>query len=123
MAETLRLELAPFGVGVLSVVTGAVKSQGQTYFGDLELPPHSLYKSIQGTVVSRAQGNDGVPRMDTSEYASAVVDDIVNRKTGRVWYGTFSERVKMSTTSTVPQDVMDAGAVAGTGLDELPKQQ
>ncbi|KAJ2985552.1 hypothetical protein NUW58_g5465 [Xylaria curta] len=117
VADTLRLELAPFGVGVLEVVTGAVQSKGQTYFGDFELPEKS---SIESTIASRAQGQDGLPRMDAMEYAKAVVDSIVQRTVGRVWYGGFAEQVRMGTTAAeVPQSAMDAGAVMGTGLDAL----
>ncbi|KAI0860521.1 hypothetical protein F4860DRAFT_524921 [Xylaria cubensis] len=120
-AETLRLEMAPFGVNVLEVVTGAVKSMGQTYFGDFKLP-QQLYKSIEPIIAGRAQGNDALPRMDTLEYAKAVVHEIMERTPGRVWYGGFADRVKMSTTATsVPQSTMDAGAVIGTGLDEIGK--
>ncbi|KAI1115453.1 hypothetical protein F5Y14DRAFT_460578 [Nemania sp. NC0429] len=128
VADTVRLELAPFGVGVLEVVTGAVKSRGQTYFGDFKLPEQSLiqasyfrlYKSIEPTIASRAQGNDGVPRMDTKEYAKAVLDDVLQRTTGRVWHGGFADQVKMGTTAVgVPQSAMDAGALMGTGLDSI----
>ncbi|KAI0397898.1 NAD(P)-binding protein [Xylariaceae sp. FL0594] len=42
VAETLRLELKPFGVDVLEVVTGGVKSMGQTYFKDLKVPEGSV---------------------------------------------------------------------------------
>ncbi|RYC54360.1 hypothetical protein CHU98_g11850 [Xylaria longipes] len=137
VAETLRLELAPFGVNVLEVVTGAVKSMGQTYFGDFKLPQQSvdltlhypvgglrcarvgsihwigvlmscrLYKSIEPTIAGRAQGNDGLPRMDTLEYAKAVVHEIMERTPGRVWYGGFADNVKMSTTAAnVPQSAL-----------------
>ncbi|KAK7752877.1 hypothetical protein SLS62_005219 [Diatrype stigma] len=107
VAETLRLELAPFGVGVLEVVTGGVKTKGQTYFGDFQLPEQSLYKSIESTIAGRAQGNDGMPRMDTMEYATAVVDEITKRTTGRFWCGNNADGVKMSTTATaVPQSAM-----------------
>ncbi|KAF3070403.1 NADPH-dependent 1-acyldihydroxyacetone phosphate reductase [Daldinia childiae] len=54
VAETLRLELAPFGVDVLEIVTGAVKTLGQTYFGDFQLPAESLYKGIEDTIAGRA---------------------------------------------------------------------
>ncbi|KAI0179899.1 putative hydroxybutyrate dehydrogenase [Hypoxylon sp. FL1284] len=122
VAETLRLELAPFGVDVLEVVTGAVKTNGQTYFGDLKLPAESLYKSIEDTFLSRAQGNDQLPRMDTMEYATAVVDNIAKRTTGRFWYGNNADAVKMSATAaSVPQSAMDAGAAWGIGLDTLGK--
>ncbi|KAK2603637.1 hypothetical protein QQS21_004218 [Conoideocrella luteorostrata] len=122
VADTLRLELAPFGVDVLEVVTGGIKSQGQTYFGDLKLPPQSLYKSIEGTIVSRAQGNDGMDRMDTMEYAELVTDEIIKRSTGRFWCGVRADETRMATTSQVPQSAMDAGVVIGTGLDALPRR-
>ncbi|KAI1377487.1 hypothetical protein F4677DRAFT_453796 [Hypoxylon crocopeplum] len=94
VAKTLRLELAPFGVDVLEAVTGAVKSEGQTCFGDFRLP-------------------DGVPRMDTMEYVAVVVNEIAKRTTGRFWHGNNVDAVKMSTTATtVPQSTMDAGASA-----------
>ncbi|KAL1852745.1 hypothetical protein Daus18300_012076 [Diaporthe australafricana] len=119
-AETLRLELAPFGVDVLEIVTGAVKSRGQTYFGDFKLPEASLYKSIEDIIASRAQGNDQLPRMETAEYAAAVVDQITSRTTGRFWYGNNAESTRMSTTATaVPQSAMDAGMSYGCGLDAL----
>ncbi|KAI1353032.1 putative hydroxybutyrate dehydrogenase [Xylaria sp. FL0043] len=115
VADTLRLELAPFGVNVVEVVTGGVKSNGQTYFGDFQLPPQS---AIEGTIALRAQGKEGMERMETSQYADAVVDDILAGAVGRIWHGVFADRVKMSTTATqVPQSAMDAGAVMGTGLD------
>ncbi|RYP78943.1 hypothetical protein DL769_003108 [Monosporascus sp. CRB-8-3] len=122
VAETLRLELAPFGVGVLEIVTGAVKTMGQTYFGNFQLPEQSLYKNIEDIIANRAQGNDGQPRMDLMEYAAVVVDEITKRTTGRFWYGNNADRVKMGTTATaVPQSAMDAEAVVGTGLDALGK--
>ncbi|KAH6609153.1 nadph-dependent 1-acyldihydroxyacetone phosphate reductase protein [Trichoderma cornu-damae] len=121
VAETLRLEMAPFGVGVLEIVTGGVCSKGQTYFGDWKLPSQSLYKSIENTIASRAQGKDGLDRMDTMKYATSVVDEAIKRTTGRFWCGVHADKTKMSTTATsVPQSAMDAGAVMGTGLDALP---
>ncbi|KAH8889143.1 putative hydroxybutyrate dehydrogenase [Thozetella sp. PMI_491] len=122
VADTLRLELTPFGVDVLEVVTGGVKTLGQTYFGDFKLPEESRYKKIEGLIASRAQGNDGMPRMETMEYATAVADQIGLRTTGRFWYGQNADMVKMSTTATeVPQSAMDMGAVMGAGFDELSK--
>ncbi|KAK8867578.1 NAD(P)-binding protein [Apiospora arundinis] len=122
VAETLRLELAPFGVGVLEVVTGGVKTNGQTYFGDFKLPSDSLYKSQEPLIASRAQGRDNLPRMETLEYAAAVVDEINKCTTGRFWYGSAADWVRSSTTATaVPQADMDAGASMGCGLDALGK--
>jgi 1-acylglycerone phosphate reductase len=107
VADTLRLELAPFGVSVLTVVTGGVKSAGQTYFDDLELPKASLYKDVEETIISRAKGGDGMPRMDALEYAKAVVDEMEKGSSGKFWYGEFAEMVRQSTTAVaVPLEAM-----------------
>jgi 1-acylglycerone phosphate reductase len=107
VADTLRLELAPLGVTVLAVVTGGVKSAGQTYFDDLKLPTDSLYKSVEETIITRAKGGDGMPRMETLEYAKAVVDEMEKGKSGKFWYGEFAEMVRQSTTAVaVPLEMM-----------------
>lgn len=107
MADTLRLELAPFGVDVLEVVTGGVKTNGQTYFGDFKLPEDSLYKSQEHVIASRAQGKEGYPRMERDAYATGVVDEILKRTAGRFWYGNGAGSCRDSTTATaVPQSAM-----------------
>ena len=89
------------------MVTGAVVSKGQTYFGDFALPDGSLYKPIESTIASRAQGHDGMSRMDATEYSTAVADAIVSRTAGKFWHGDHAEMVKMSTTAiAVPQSAM-----------------
>lgn len=105
ISETLRLELKPFGVQVLSIVTGAVQSQGQTYFEDFELPKDSIYKSIEGNIKARANGSDGVKREPTDVYAKTVADDILARKSGKVWRGANAGGVKFST-AWLPQSMM-----------------
>ncbi|KAF1951582.1 NAD(P)-binding protein [Byssothecium circinans] len=118
VADTLRLELAPLGVSVLSVVTGAVKSAGQTYFDDLKLPEGSLYKEVEEVIIHRAKGGDGLARMDTLEYAKGVVDEIEKGKSGKFWYGVHAENVRQGTTNVaVPLEVMDSQMIHGTGLD------
>jgi 1-acylglycerone phosphate reductase len=104
-SETLRLELQPFGVHVSSIVTGAVRTKGQTYFEDWKLPDHSLYKPIETIIHERARGGDGVPRMDTMEYADQVVTDIISRSgDGRFWCGTNAEKTKPA--SSAPQSLI-----------------
>jgi len=84
-----------------------VKTRGQTYFGDYAIPTNSVYKSIEATIKSRAQGNDGLPRMPLEEYSAAVTDEIIKRTPGKFWYGQHADLVKMSTTATsVPQSAM-----------------
>lgn len=119
ITETLRLELQPFSVRVLSIVTGAVVSRGQTYMTDLKLPSSSLYKPIEETIVSRACGNDGIPRMPTMEYAERVVGEIVGGGKGKFWWGEHAEIVKGGTTNVqVPQDMMVSG-LRGKGKEGM----
>lgn len=97
MAETLRLELAPFHVKVLSVVTGALKTMGQTHFDDWKLPEGSMYAPVESTIRDRARGQEGAPRMEAADYASRVVSEIIKGKTGKFWYGASAGAVKFGT--------------------------
>jgi len=120
LSETLRLEMEPFGVKVVEVVTGAVTSEGQTYFQDLKLPVNSIFGAIEETIVKRAQGGDGQPRSDTNEYATSVVNDILAGAVGRIWKGTNAEETqKLSGTGIVPQPLIDQGMLLGTDLEKL----
>lgn len=121
IAETLRLELAPFHVGVLSIVTGAVKTLGQTYFGDFKLPENSLYRPIQDTIAGRARGEDGKSRADLMTYAKQVVSQITSGASGKFWCGDNAESVKYGSTH-LPPSAMDSGVVRDTGLDVLAAQ-
>jgi 1-acylglycerone phosphate reductase len=105
VAETLRLEVEPFGVTVLSVVTGAVKTNGQTYFEDWKLPEGSLYKPIENIIAERTRGNDGVKRMPLMEYANKVAANIIRGASGKIWYGTSAGGVKFGE-NFMPQSLM-----------------
>jgi hypothetical protein len=120
IAETLRLELGPFNVGVLSIVTGAVKTQGQTYFEDFKLPADSLYHSIEKTIASRAQDNDGVTRMDLMAYSEQVVNQITKGATGKFWCGNNASGVKFGS-NYLPQSLMVSChfRYADDGLEDL----
>lgn len=115
MAETLRLEVAPFGVDVLSIVTGGVVSQGQTYFEDFALPKDSMYRKIEDTIASRARGGDGMSRMSLTEYAEQVAEAIVSRKTGRIWAGDHADSTQAATTGPAPQETMVGGPATLVG--------
>lgn len=118
MAETLRLEMEPFGVTVLSIVTGAVKTLGQTYFGDWHLPKNSLFAALEDLIHKRAQGDDGVARMPLADYSRQVVDTIEAGSSGKFWCGNNSGMVKFMT-GWLPQWVVDKGVSQGTGLERV----
>ncbi|KAK8021745.1 hypothetical protein PG990_006883 [Apiospora arundinis] len=97
MAETLRLELAPLHVNVLSIVTGALHTKGQSHFDDWKLPEGSLYAPVESTIRDRARGQEGAPRMEAIDYAKRVVSEIIKGRTGKFWYGASAGPVKFMT--------------------------
>jgi NAD(P)-dependent dehydrogenase (short-subunit alcohol dehydrogenase family) len=94
MAEVLRLELSPFGVKVLSVVTGAISTNCQTNFQDWALPADSPYKAIEETFAKFVRATDGMVRTPLAAYATEVVDNILGGITGQIWVGERAERMK-----------------------------
>jgi 1-acylglycerone phosphate reductase len=87
MFDTLRLELAPFGVTATTVVTGPVKSLVHTHDNQGNMPKNSLYADVEDLVVRRGKGDDNVPRMDTMQYADGVVSKILRGGSTKIWAG------------------------------------
>jgi short-subunit dehydrogenase len=106
MAETFRLEISPFGVDVITIVTGAVKSKGHSYYEDYKLPEGSLYAPIESTIKERAHGNDGISRMKAEDYADAVSQAIIEQRAGKFWYGQNADLVRNSTTNTTVSQIV-----------------
>ncbi len=75
LTDTLYMECKPLNVSVLSVTTGAIRSNIATNqsasFGGL--PADSLYKRYLADVVARIHMSQGADAMPTSAYARAVV--------------------------------------------------
>lgn len=70
LMETLRIELEPLGVRVLTVVTGAIDTVVMTkQAGTFSLPADSMYTAIEGKLRERAEGHEVVPRTTPDAYA------------------------------------------------------
>jgi 1-acylglycerone phosphate reductase len=87
MFDVLRLELAPFGVKTVTVVTGPVKSLVHTNTDMWKMPVNSRYSQIEDTITKRSTGDDGAPRMDTMRYAEGVVSKLLSGGSVKFWYG------------------------------------
>ncbi|KAJ6007492.1 short-chain dehydrogenase [Penicillium herquei] len=114
----LRLELIPFHIKVLCITTRAVRTQGQTYFGDFKLPEDSLYKPIEEKIAALAQGNDGTPRMPLMDYSGEVVAEIEKGTTGCFWCGKNAMSTKENMSGDA-NEMMDGVFVKITQLDTL----
>ena len=84
-SDTLRVELAPFDVKVMVVVTGGVQSNiARTH---RELPKDSLYHPLE-TEYRRRQVHSQDTAMETTVYAEGVVEAALKAKPARtLWRG------------------------------------
>jgi short-subunit dehydrogenase len=86
-SETLRLELTPFNVKVLTVVTGAVATSFKANVPTPDLPPDSRYLPVRKHVEDSASGATVRGAMASDKYAEEVVEDVLSGATGKVWRG------------------------------------
>lgn len=104
ISDTLRLELAPFNVKVVTVNTGAVSTNNLSTGLNFKLPPTSKYKGIEKEISDRAVGKDGTPRMEPSVYAEKVVGDVLRGANWQIWRGGYASIVQF-TSSWFPASV------------------
>jgi len=89
LTDTLRIELAPFGVRVVLVITGAIKTH---FFDNLhkpELPTQSIYNPSKATVEEGMTGRTTATyASDVNDYAEHVVANALKGSPkSRFWYG------------------------------------
>jgi hypothetical protein len=84
LSETLRLELAPFGVSVVTILPGIIDSK--LHVNDtagFDMPPSSRYSAIRDIIASCARG-DFIPKdsLSAEKFAELVVDDVMGTNKG-----------------------------------------
>ncbi|RAK99294.1 putative short-chain dehydrogenases/reductase [Aspergillus ibericus CBS 121593] len=95
ISETLRLEMAPLGVRVVTVVLGGVQTSGNNpaNIPDLQLPPGSYYHKVIA-VIDRHKKTMNHPNKQNIEIAAKnVVEDLLSER------GNFIRRGQASTLS------------------------
>jgi NAD(P)-dependent dehydrogenase (short-subunit alcohol dehydrogenase family) len=121
ISETLRLELAPFGVSVITILPGVINSKLHTNnMAKFDLPPSSRYASISGLIGGWAKG-EAQPKDSCSadEFAKLVINDIVGTsKGGIVSRGPYA-LVLRYIGQWAPRWMADHAVSQGQGLKEL----
>ncbi|KAH8903719.1 short-chain dehydrogenase/reductase [Coniochaeta sp. PMI_546] len=118
MGRTLRRELAPFGVRVVTLKTGSVHSRLFDNATSTVLPEHSLYAPFRGWIEGR--GFSASARfMDVEDYANSVVTDLLKNNVrpviwqgGLVWIAWFLSWFGWET-------IMDQAIIKGNNLHTL----
>ncbi|KAF2877768.1 hypothetical protein BDV95DRAFT_480089 [Massariosphaeria phaeospora] len=90
LSETLRLEVAPFGVHVQTVMVGVIKTNFHAEGHRLVLPPGSRYQAIKDTITKWAAGEAGLRSISAEAFAAQLVKDILSKKSGRIYRGPSS---------------------------------
>jgi hypothetical protein len=95
-SETLRLELAPLDVKVLTIVTGMVVSSFKANVPAPELPPDSRYLPVKKNLEAIASGSTIKGAMPSDKYAGEVVADVLGGASGKVWRGGSAGLAKLA---------------------------
>lgn len=87
LSETLRIELAPFDVSVVTMMVGNVASNFGANCIEFSLPPGSYYASIKDYIASWVNGSAKPKGSSPDNFAQLVLDDIVGKGSGVVYRG------------------------------------
>ncbi|CCT76013.1 related to 1-acyldihydroxyacetone-phosphate reductase [Fusarium fujikuroi] len=87
ISETLKIELEPLGVRVLTAMVGAINTE--IYDGcDVVLPTDSWYKPIESIIRRQAKGELQLPNNEAVEVtAASIVRDTLSGRRGKIWRG------------------------------------
>ncbi|GMG07353.1 unnamed protein product [Aspergillus oryzae var. brunneus] len=94
LSETLRLELAPWGVTVVCLMAGTVTTAFHANEPEVVLLPTSRYAAIRQTISDWATGRAGPKGCSADEFAASTVDDVLGSTGGLVWKGPNSAAVQ-----------------------------
>ncbi|KAL6831878.1 NAD(P)-binding protein [Trichoderma camerunense] len=117
-SEMLRLELAPFGVKVTNLMTGAVKSTFHANAPHISLPPTSIYNVAKEAVEKWMSGEEATATgADPIKWAEDVVKEISKTNPPLwVWKGKYATAAWIG--SFLPVGALDGIYKTRTGLDE-----
>ena len=119
VTDALRMELAPFGIRVVSIQPGGVRSSfGEHAEAAIRLPADSIYTKVEAGIRARAQaGQQGATPAD--EFVKPVVEALLGSAPPRlVRGGTHSVRLPLLK-RLLPGAMFDAKLSEAYGLDAL----
>ncbi|KIX04175.1 uncharacterized protein Z518_07729 [Rhinocladiella mackenziei CBS 650.93] len=125
ITENMRLELQPFGIKVVELKTGGVKSR---FFENSAsriqpvLSESSIYAPAREKIESVLGGDLGVTQMSTDQWARRVVKDLSKRSLPvQVWRGDSATKAWLILTF-LPVGFLDFVVKKMSGLDMLEKK-
>lgn len=124
LTDALRMELAPFGIDVVCLQPGGVRSSfGEHAEAAIQLPADSPYRPAEAGIRARAQaGQQGATPAE--EFVVPVVDALLREKPPRVVRGGKGSLRLLLLKQLLPGALFDAKLAKVFGLDRLqaPRQ-
>ena len=122
IGDSLRMELAPFGIQVVTVQPGGI----QTAFGDqasarVSLPPDSAYLPIRDGILARANESQS-QAMPASQFAQALVHLLSQPQPPALIRLGSKSRLMPGLKRWLPQRWLDQALSRRFGLDRLPRK-
>ncbi|EGP91954.1 uncharacterized protein MYCGRDRAFT_32734 [Zymoseptoria tritici IPO323] len=87
LSETLRIEVEPLGLRVVTAMVGEVQSQIWQQGDSYKLPEGSYYKSVERFIVDQMEGKKQAKEEPTETVAKSLVDDVLSGMSGQTWRG------------------------------------
>ena len=119
LTDALRMELAPFGISVVSIQPGGVRSSfGQHAEAAIRLPEGSIYRPVESGIRARAQaGQQGATPAE--EFAPPVVEALLRNPPPRVIRGGANSVRLPLLKRLLPAAMFDGKLTKMFGLDAL----
>jgi NAD(P)-dependent dehydrogenase (short-subunit alcohol dehydrogenase family) len=119
LTDALRMELAPFGISVVSIQPGGVRSSfGQHAEAAIRLPEGSIYRPVESGIRARAQaGQQGATPAE--EFAPPVVEALLRNPPPRVIRGGANSVRLPLLSRLLPAAMFDSKLMKVFGLDAL----
>jgi 1-acylglycerone phosphate reductase len=124
ISANFRLELSSFGIKVIDLKTGGVKTNfwANTNKVDTKLPPNSLYTAASASIEKSMRGDPFEPSsVDRHVWAKAVAGDLSKASPPlKIWRGDSAFTIWIGT--FLPMNAFDSVLKKMTGLSELERQ-
>ncbi|GAW16645.1 hypothetical protein ANO14919_060800 [Xylariales sp. No.14919] len=118
LSETLRMELAPLDVRVVTAMVGEVETGFYEHAAPFSLPASSYYKAVEATIRKQSTGELQVNNQKAEDVARSLVKEVTGGGSGQAWHGGLAGTVKYASW-LVPTKIFEWLLHRNRGLSDL----